>query len=71
MSEHEYIIVGDTEKYGECLVYVCGTKENAENVLEKILTNPTENDLRVMQGHTNLRVKEVKEDSCWWRHGCD
>lgn len=63
---NEYIIVGDTEKYKDCLIYVCGTKQNAENVLEQMLNNPTDNDLKVMKGHTNLRVKEVPTNKCWW-----
>lgn len=67
----DYIIVGDTEKYGECLIYVCSTKENAEKVLDQMLNNPTENDLRVMQGLTNLRIKEVPRENCWWRYSCD
>ena len=67
----DFIIVGDTEKYKECLVYVCFTKENAENILKRMLNNPTESDNVLMKRHTNLRVKEVPDESCWWRHGCD
>ena len=69
---NEYIIVGDTEKFGECLVYICGmSEEHAKEVLNRMLTDPTEIDKSAMQGHTNLRIKEVEEESCWWRHGCD
>ena len=63
----EYIIVGDTEKHGECLIYtVNGGKDFAEEVLHRMLTKPTEYDLRAMQGHKNIRVKEVESKDCWW-----
>ena len=67
----DYIIVGDTAKYKECLVYICGTKDNAKKVLERMLNNPNANDKRIIEGHTNLRIKEVPRESCWWRDGCD
>lgn len=63
---NEYIIVGDTEKYKDCLIYVCGTKENAEKTLEQIVSNPSDIDLKLMKGHTNLRIKEVPIEKCWW-----
>lgn len=67
----EYVIVGDTER-GECLVYVgFKTKERAEQVIQQILTNPTENDKRVTKGHTNLRAKPVEDEDCWWNDNCD
>ena len=68
---NEYIIVGDTEKFGECLLYICGTKENAEKVLDRVINNPTEIDKKLTEGHTNLRIKEVEEKSCWWNYNCD
>ena len=63
-----YVIVGDTEKYKNCLVTVCRSdkKEFAEKRLEQMLTNPTENDLRLMKGHTNFRIMEAKEEEQWW-----
>lgn len=68
----EYIIIGDTDRFSNCLVYVCGkSKENAENVLSRILTEPTEQDKRMLEEHKNLRVKEVQSEKCWWNHGCD
>ncbi len=63
----EYIIAGDTEKYNECLIYICGSKKQiAEKILERMLTNPTDNDKFVMQGHKNLRVVEVEGRDAWW-----
>ena len=66
-----YIIVGDTEKYGECLVWVLGsqTRERAEEVLQRILSNPRDDEKRDIERHTNLRVKEVKSEDCWWNQG--
>lgn len=62
-----YVIAGDTENYKGCLVYACGESyEHAENVLRRMLSNPTENDKIMMQGHINLRVEEVPEEDCWW-----
>lgn len=63
----EYTIVGDTEKYGTCLIYVCGkSKENAEKVLNRMLTAPIDNDKIVMKGMTNIRIHEEKSENCWW-----
>ena len=67
MNNSDFIIVGDTDR-GECLVFVAGrTKERANEVLERMLNNPTENDKRLMVGHTNFRIKEVPAEDCWWR----
>lgn len=63
----EYTIIGDTEKYGPCLIYVCGSnRAHAENVLKRMLENPDENDRRAMEGHTNIRINEVEEKQAWW-----
>ena len=68
----EYIIVGDTEKNGECLVYICGSsKEHAENVLNRMMSKPTYHDRSIMINHKNLRIKEVQSEHCWWSYGCD
>ena len=68
----EYIIVGDTERYKDCLVCLCGTSfEQAKKILERVLNNPNQNDKRLIEGHTNLRIKEVDEIYCWWNFGCD
>lgn len=67
MNNSDFIIVGDTD-IGECLVCVAGTtEERANEVLEKMLNNPTENDKRLMAGHSNFRIKEVPAEDCWWR----
>lgn len=69
MANSDYIIVGDTEKYDECLVCVCGKdKNNAEEALRRIIENPTENDKRLIKGYKNLRIKEVPANKCWWRN---
>ena len=61
-----FIIVGDTDQYEGCLVCTCGgDKLNAEAVLERMKNNPTENDKRIIEGHTNLRIKEVVQKDCW------
>lgn len=61
----EYIIIGDTEKYKDCLVYTCGkNKEHAEKVLAEILANPTADD--TLARHSNFRIKEVEEKDQWW-----
>lgn len=72
MNGKEYTIVGDSGTSKACLIYACGPdKEFAEKVLEKMLTNPDENDLAVMKDLTNLRVKEVDSKDCWWNENCD
>lgn len=68
----DYVIKGDTEQFKDCLVYVTGkTYEDAEEVLKRMLNNPTENDKRLMSGHTNFRIKFVEEKDCWWNGNCD
>lgn len=69
MSDH--VIVGDTEYYNGCLVYVCGTLDNARKVLHRMLTNPTDDDKRELQRHRNLRIEEVPARDCWWHGNCD
>lgn len=69
MKDSDYIIVGDTERFDDCLICVAGkTKESAEETLNRMMTNPTENDKRLMFGHRNLRIKEVPAEECWWRN---
>lgn len=63
----EYVIVGDTEKYNGCLIYTVGISfEKAEQTLNRMLNNPTENDKRVMKGHVNFRIEEADKGDCWW-----
>lgn len=68
---NDYVIIGDTDEYGACLVRVCGTLNNAEDTLERMLTNPNDNDKALMQGHYNFRIEEVPEIDCWWQRNCD
>lgn len=69
MKDSDYIIVGDIERFDDCLICVAGkSKESAEETLNRMLTNPTENDKRLMGGHGNLRIKEVSAEKCWWRN---
>jgi len=69
---NEYIIVGDTAEYKDCLVYVCGTNRSwAEKVLHRMLTAPDERDKEILKTHSNLRVKEVLAEDCWWRDNLD
>lgn len=67
----DYIIKGDTEQFKNCLVCVAGTYENAKEVLKRMLNNPTENDKRLMVGHTNFRIEFAEEKDCWWHGNCD
>ena len=62
-----YIIVGDTDKYKECLVVTCGgDEEHAEKVLDRMLNNPTEQDKKTMEGYSNLRIEKIEQTDCWW-----
>ncbi len=72
MGNVEYVIIGDTTKYKDCLVYVIGTSlESAERVLNRMLTNPNENDKTLIRGYTNLRITAVNKSDCWWNDNCD
>lgn len=67
MNKVEYIIVGDTEKYKDCLIYSCGkSKERANEVLNRMLTSPTENDKKLMQSLKDIRIEEVPQEDCFW-----
>lgn len=69
---NDYIIIGDTKNYKNCLVYVCGTDlEYAEEVLNGMLNNPTEQDKKIIETHSNLRIAAVPVQDCWWRGNCD
>ena len=68
----DYIIIGDTPKYKDVLICVCcSNRENATKVLERMTTNPTEDDKKLIKDATNLRIKHEKAEDCWWRYGCD
>lgn len=63
----EYIIVGDTKNYTDCLIYACGTlKEHAIEVLNRILNNPTRDDKYLTRKHNNIRIKTITKDEKWW-----
>lgn len=62
----EWIIVGDFGKLGECLIRPAGTKQDAEKLLDRMLTNPNDNDKRLMKDAQNLRIKEVESAKAWW-----
>ena len=63
----EYIIVGDTTRYNDCLVCSCGTsKSHAEAVLNRMLNDPTENDKKLIEGHANLRIETTSSEDAWW-----
>ena len=61
----DYVIVGDTEEYKSCLIRICGeSEEEANEVLNRMLTNPTEQDKEDLKKHTNVRI-ELAIDG-WW-----
>ena len=63
----EYIIVGDTEEYKDCLVTLAGrTREQAERKLAQMLSSPNENDKAIIGSCKNLRIREVESESAWW-----
>lgn len=67
----DFIIIGDTKEFSDCLICVCGTEDNAKKTLERMRVNPTESDKLLIKGHTNLRIKEVQKEDCWWRGNLD
>ena len=67
-----YVIVGDTDIYKNCLIRICGTSySNAKECLDNMLNNPTENDIRLMENHYNFRISRVPINKCWWMNNCD
>lgn len=72
MSGTEYNIIGDTKDYKGCLILTCGkSEERAKEVLNCLLTNPTESDKMMIKGCANLRVEKADSGECWWNEGCD
>lgn len=68
----DYVIIGDTDRFKDCLICIAGkTPEIANKVLDRMLNNPTENDKRLMSGHTNFRIDFAEEKDCWWHRNCD
>lgn len=65
----QYIIKGDTEKHKDCLVCVCGSDlDLANKALDRMINNPTDNELRLKDGHVNLRLELVEDKNCWWNN---
>lgn len=63
----EYIIVGDTKEYNDCLIYVVmGGRKHAEEVLNKMLNHPDEHDKKQLEKYTNIRIKEIESKDAWW-----
>jgi len=53
-------------------VYVIGKSlDRAKEVLERMNRNPTDNDKKLIEHHTNLRIDSVEDKDCWWNFGCD
>lgn len=71
----EYIITAEYDIFGKnerCLVARAGiTLEHAEEVLYRMINNPTENDKRLIRNGKNLEVEFLEERYCWWNDGCD
>ena len=58
----EYIIVGDTKNYKNCLIYCCGnSKKLAEKTLDEIISINEYAD-----SYTNIRIETVLDKNCWW-----
>ena len=55
-----WIITGDADNFQDCLVRVCSSEEDAKATLRRMLVSPTEEDKKLMDGHYNFRIEEVK-----------
>ena len=72
MSGTEYNIVGDTKDYKGCLIMTCGkSEERAKEVLNRLLTNPSDSGKMMIKGYENIRIEKIDGDGCWWNQGCD
>ena len=66
-KEVSYVIVGDTERFKDCLVAACiGSKEDAEKSLEQLLNSEDAEDKKIVSEYTNLRLKETRREDSWW-----
>ena len=64
--EYEFILTG-SGKNGECLVCLMGhDEERAKKRLEQMLTAPTPNDLRLMNGRSDFKLRTVESATAWW-----
>ncbi len=63
----EFIIIGDTDEYKDCLVTLAGrTRETAEKKLAQMLEHPDKYDKAIMGDCYNLRIKEIESEGAWW-----
>lgn len=64
---YEFIIVGDTERFNDCLITPCGKKlDRAKEVLQKCIDQSDENLVRLCRGHSNFRIERIKSADAWW-----
>ena len=65
----DYVICGKVEP---CLVCLAGKdRAGAEEKLQRIINNPTDNDKALLKDGKNPRIKEVESKECWWNYGTD
>lgn len=65
VAEVEFILVGDSDKYGfkECLITLLGhDEEKAKAKFGQMMENPTDS----MKEHSNFKMKMVKSKDAWW-----
>lgn len=59
-TNKQYIVVEYTEKYGWCLVCVCGANiELAKKALK---------EKQAMYPNKQFKINEIEEDQAWWLH---
>ena len=66
----EYIAVGDSERYTECLMFILGffkTIEEAQAKFEKEFAKRAQDYV----GYVNCHVMAVEPKEAWWHGGCD
>lgn len=68
MNSPGFIIAGDTDEYKDCIVMTFYNEGDAIMTLNRMLSNPTELDKRLIHGYKNLRVEKVSTEDCWWRN---
>lgn len=62
----EYIIVGNTTQYQNCLIAVCGvSKAYANDCLKQYQINPEYKD------YTNIHIEETDINDSWWKYEYD
>lgn len=59
-AEYEYIIIGDTDQFKDCLICLAGRDgSHAEQIRLGVITSQSDR-------YSNIRVKKVKSSECWW-----